>query len=94
MIGNTNMFVHFLEVTGVDAVKKQLVYKQTDGTCLSVKKIDYDVLISSAPIEQLVRFTRLCPEPKLLRNKVIFVAYSILSTEKLFPLYFADLSRQ
>ncbi|VDM58331.1 unnamed protein product [Angiostrongylus costaricensis] len=81
------------EVIAVDLVAKILRYQCKNSD--EVRDMDYDVLLSAAPIDLLLKQTKLCRELNIERNKVFVIGVGLEKPmteflEKFTWLYFPD----
>ncbi|TMS37940.1 hypothetical protein L596_004772 [Steinernema carpocapsae] len=68
-------FKYNAEVTNIDVKGKSVTY--TDKVSGEVQKMDYDVLVNTAPIDQLVKSTKICSELDVEHNKVFIVGVGL-----------------
>ncbi|KAL6737371.1 hypothetical protein Aduo_011020 [Ancylostoma duodenale] len=81
------------KVVGINPGAKCLQYVSGDSS--EVKELDYDILLNAAPIDLLVKETKLCPEINVDHNKVFIVGVGLEKPmteflEKFTWLYFPD----
>lgn len=69
--------IHF-QVVGVDPGAKYVRYVNGDSD--EVKELDYDILLNAAPIDLLVKETKLCPEINVAHNKASAIQESLRSS--------------
>lgn len=60
--------------TEVDPVHKSVTVIKPDG---SQEQLEYDILVSTAPLDWLMHKTRLCTQPKLHRTRVLAVGVGL-----------------
>ncbi|VDN33693.1 unnamed protein product [Cylicostephanus goldi] len=82
-----------MQVVGIDAEAKRVRY--VNKTSNEVKDLDYDILLNAAPIDLLVKETKICPEINVDHNKVFIVGVGLEKpmtefVEKFTWLYFPD----
>uniref|UniRef100_A0A0N5AJ30 Amino_oxidase domain-containing protein n=1 Tax=Syphacia muris TaxID=451379 RepID=A0A0N5AJ30_9BILA len=60
-------------VTDIDAEQRLITYEHIEDGKMERRQITYDILINSSPIDQVIKFTKLCPELNLVHNKVFII---------------------
>ncbi|VDO14761.1 unnamed protein product [Haemonchus placei] len=65
-----NWFKYSTKVVGIDATAKCIRYRVEGSN--DVHEMNYDVLLNAAPIDILVRETKLCPEINVAYNKASY----------------------
>lgn len=68
-------FQYKSNVTGVNVKDKKVTYVDTEDN--SEKTMDYDVLVNTSPIDQLVKETKICPELNIMHNKVFIIGVGL-----------------
>ncbi|KAL3985987.1 NAD(P)-binding Rossmann-like domain family protein [Acanthocheilonema viteae] len=81
-----------LQVIGIDAKGKLITYENEQNEKV---KLNYDILINTGPIDQLIKHTKLCPDLDLKYNKVFVIGVGLIKpinriAEQFTWLYFPE----